>query len=149
MIAVPDALFWAAVAWIAASGLLLGAVAVFAAPALVTSRRPARYFDDWNGALRAPWFFWHVGGLLFRLQELLGNYVLPAPQRACDIAASFLRAQVGRRGRGASPSHQTRAQGGGAAAAVPQAPPPNLPPGRATYSNPRSGFASLPRLHPT
>ncbi|GBF98937.1 hydroxyneurosporene methyltransferase [Raphidocelis subcapitata] len=94
MIAVPEPVFWAAAAYIAASGLLLAGLAVLAAPALVITRRRSRYFEDWNEALHAPWFFWHVGGFLFRIQELLGNYVLPAPQRVCDLAHSHFRAQV-------------------------------------------------------
>jgi len=80
--------------YIAASGFVLGILGLLALPALVITRRKRAYFADWNEALRAPWLFWHIGGLLFRVQELLGNYVVPAPQRVCDLAFSHFRSQV-------------------------------------------------------
>ncbi|KAI8476834.1 MAG: O-methyltransferase-domain-containing protein [Monoraphidium minutum] len=82
---IPDALVAAAAAYIVLSALLLSGLALLASPVLVIARRRARFFDDWNAALRAPWLFWHIGGLLFRIQELIGNYVLPAPQRAVIV----------------------------------------------------------------
>lgn len=84
----------ASAAYIAVTGALLGALALFAVPAVMITRRRASYFDDWNDTLQAPWLFWHIGGLLFRAQELFGNYVLPAPQRVCDLAYSHFRSQV-------------------------------------------------------
>lgn len=91
---VPTGLVVAAGAYIAVSGLLLAGLALLASPALVISRRRRAYFEDWNGALSAPWLFWHIAGWLFRAQELLGNYVVPAPQRVCDLAFSHFRSQV-------------------------------------------------------
>jgi hypothetical protein len=86
--------FWAAVAYIALSGALLAGLGVLALPAAFTIRRRAAFFQDWNSALAAPWFFWHVGGVLFRIQEMLGNYILPAPQRVCELASAHMRSQV-------------------------------------------------------
>ena len=78
-----------------AAALAIGlGLALLASPALVITRRRSQYFDDWNAALKAPWLFWHVGSLLFRLQELFGNYVVPAPQRVCDLTAGYMRSQV-------------------------------------------------------
>jgi hypothetical protein len=91
---VPAPLVWAAVAYMAASGLALAALGLLASPAAGVVRRRGAFFHDWNAALSAPWLFWHIGGLLFRLQETLGNYVLPAPQRVCELAYSHFRSQA-------------------------------------------------------
>jgi hypothetical protein len=73
-------------------------VSLLTSPVLVVNRPKRAYFDDWNDALKAPWLFWHIGGWLYRLQELLGNYVLPAPQRATDVVAYMMRSQAGSTG---------------------------------------------------
>lgn len=91
----PTALVVAAAVYVGATALLLAAAALLALPVVCVVRRPkSRYFDDWRGSVRAPWLFWRVGGALYRLQEVLGNYVLPAPQRVCELAYSYVRAQV-------------------------------------------------------
>lgn len=36
-------------------------------PTLFIIRRKAAYFDDWNRALKAPWLFWWIGGLWYRI----------------------------------------------------------------------------------
>ena len=91
---VPLGLAVACGAYTAVTLALGAALLVLASPALVINRLPRQYFDDWNAALKAPWLFWHVGSLLFRLQELFGNYVVPAPQRICDMTAAYMRSQV-------------------------------------------------------
>ncbi|KIY91439.1 hypothetical protein MNEG_16524, partial [Monoraphidium neglectum] len=90
---IPDALFAIGLVYIIISSLLLGVIGLLTTPTLAIARRRSQYFDDWNAALKAPWLFWHIGGLLFRVQELLGNYVLPAPQRVCDMAYGYFRSQ--------------------------------------------------------
>jgi hypothetical protein len=42
-------------------------VSVMQLPSLFIIRRKSAYFDDWNSALRAPWVFWWIGGLWYRI----------------------------------------------------------------------------------
>ncbi|KAF8068171.1 sfmM3 [Scenedesmus sp. PABB004] len=81
-------------AWCAASAAVLAAAAVFCSPMAIIVRPAKAYWADWNTSQAAPWFFWHLGGLWYRLSELLGNWVLPAPQRVADMASSFFRCQA-------------------------------------------------------
>jgi hypothetical protein len=41
--------------------------AVLTAPLMAMIRRKSAYFDDWNEGLKAPWVFWRIGGLWFRI----------------------------------------------------------------------------------
>lgn len=36
-------------------------------PTLFIIRRKSAYFDDYNSALKAPWLFWWIGGLWYRI----------------------------------------------------------------------------------
>lgn len=42
-------------------------VSVLTSPIPIIWRRKPAYFDDWNSALKAPWVFWWIGGLWYRL----------------------------------------------------------------------------------
>lgn len=94
----PAALVLAGGLYIGLSALLGLAAAVLLAPLLIINRSQSRYWDDWNASLRAPWLFWHIGGFWYRFTELLGNHVLPAPQRVADLACAYFRSQVGAAG---------------------------------------------------
>jgi hypothetical protein len=80
IIALPQ---WAVVAggvYIGVTLLLAAALALLCSPMLIINRPKSAYWQDWNDSQKAPWLFWHIGGFWYRAQELLGNYVLPAPQ---------------------------------------------------------------------
>jgi hypothetical protein len=69
------------------STLLLGAgLLLLCSPMLIINRPKSAYWQDWNDSQNAPWLFWIIGGLWYRIQELLGNYVLPAPQVSTHAA---------------------------------------------------------------
>lgn len=94
MIALPQ---WAVVAggaYIGFTLLLAAGLALLCSPMLIINRPKSAYWQDWNDSQKAPWIFWHIGAFWYRVQELLGNYVLPAPQRVCDMASAFFRSQV-------------------------------------------------------
>lgn len=93
-VAVPYALFVVGVAYIAITAVIFTAAFWFISPMFTINRRRSQYFDDWNVALHVPWVFWHIGAWWFRIQELLGNYVLPAPQRVMDLATQYMKSQV-------------------------------------------------------
>lgn len=80
---------WIGVTFVVALGLML-----VCSPILIINRPKSAYWADWNDSQKAPWVFWHIGGFWYRFCELLGNYVLPAPQRVTDLASSFIRSQV-------------------------------------------------------
>jgi hypothetical protein len=40
---------------------------ILTSPSLFVFRRKSAYFDDWNSALKAPWIFWWIGSLWYRI----------------------------------------------------------------------------------
>ena len=60
----------------------------------VVNRSKKAYFHDWNDALKFPMLSFQIGGWLYRFQELLGNYLIPAPQRALDVTSYMMKSQV-------------------------------------------------------
>lgn len=80
MIALPTGLVIAGGVYIGLTLVVLAAIALLCSPMIIINRRKTAYWDDWNASQKAPWLFWHIGGLWYRVSELLGNYVLPAPQ---------------------------------------------------------------------
>ena len=42
-------------------------ISLLTAPTFFVYRRKSAYFDDWNSSLKAPWLFWWIGGLWYRI----------------------------------------------------------------------------------
>jgi len=96
VVEVPLGLFVATTVYVGITGLVGIVVALLAGPALIINRPRSAYWNDWNSSLKAPWLFWKIGALWYRIAELLGNYILPAPQRVSDMASAYFRSQVHR-----------------------------------------------------
>lgn len=93
-VALPTGLVIAGGVWIGVTVVAAVTIVLICSPMLIINRPKSAYWADWNDSQKAPWIFWHIGGLWYRINELLGNYVLPAPQRVTDLASYYIRSQV-------------------------------------------------------
>jgi len=60
-------------------------VSLLTSPSLILHRRKSAYFDDWNSGLKAPWLFWYIGGLWYRLTGELLHDSARNPASACTL----------------------------------------------------------------